>query len=85
VYPSKDGIIYFGIFPVNLMFLELVPTETPIVPSGRRQPCATVSQMLRSYRERVMETVFFRPGSTSTFVKPLRTAGGSPADVGKFR
>ena len=70
------------ILPASRASLELVPIVTPIVPLGLRQPCATGSQKLRSYRLTVMPTVFVAPGRTSTLVKPFRMEGGSPEEAG---
>ena len=63
----------------------LAPKENVNCPSGFRQPCATTSHTLRSYRERVSVTVSLWSGWRSTSENPRRTLGGSPALDGKCR
>ena len=63
----------------------LAPTENVNFPAGFRQPCATASHTLKSYRESVRITVSLWCGLRSTSENPRRTLGGSPALDGKWR
>jgi hypothetical protein len=63
----------------------LAPTVIPNVPLGLTQDWLVMSQMERSKRESVIETVFDALAFKSTSVKPLRICGGSPADSGWCR
>ena len=63
----------------------LAPTENVNFPAGFRQPCATASHTLRSYRDSVSVTVSLWCGFRSTSENPRRTLGGSPALDGKCR
>jgi hypothetical protein len=58
------------------------PTETPYLPSTCVYARALVLQMEVDIAVRSMVRVADAPGSSETFLNPLRLSGGSPALVG---
>ena len=74
-----------GILPLKRKSRLLAPIEKVKLPSGFRQPCATASHKLKSYRESVSVTVSLCCGLRSTSENPRRTLGGSPALDGKCK
>ena len=74
-----------GILPLKRKSRLLAPIEKVKLPFGFRQPCASASHTLKSYRDSVSVTVSLWCGFSSTSEKPRRTLGGSPALDGKWR
>jgi len=65
------------IFPVNLISLELAPTDTTNSPVGTTHVCLAESQYDRSLRLNLNVAVPLFPASKFCFVKPLSCLGAA--------
>lgn len=63
------------------MSLLLAPMDIPVTPEGMTQLCVVTSHIDKSYRERVILTVWLSPGVRKTLSKPFKFLGADLADA----